>query len=1179
MRLTTLMLIAAILQVSASSFAQRITLSEKNTPLFTVFEKISAQSGYDFMFSSSTLNTAKKVSLNIKNVPLKDALKQIFEGQPLVYVIEAKSVVVSKKEADLKENLIGRPSNIDIHGKVLDENGKPLPGATVLVKGSKNYTQTNNSGEFLLKDLADQAILVISFIGYKSKEIEAASVSPAKAIVMQSDPSKLNEVTVISTGYQNIPVERATGAFSTVTAAKLENKLRPDLKAALEGQVPGMVVTKEGNVEIRGVSTFQGERTPLIIVDGFPLTGTSLSPDGVQVPTGLESLNIDNIESVTVLKDAVAASIYGARSSNGVIVITTKSAKGGKLAIDYRGSTGITLKPDLKYLNRSRTEDYVDAEVDVYALNPNTALNAYNNNAALTRVQYILVARDLGLMTAASANAEIELLKKNDGLQQVQDHVLQHNFMQQHNLSFTGGNEKSQSNAALKYIDSRSNIKNGKDNRLIFDMKNDWKLSNRLSVKLLTNANYVTSSRPGRTLSDFVNFTPPLATAANTRPYDLIVDPATGLPQDIFQVNPKKISAYQAIDGLKPLNFNPIEDLDLESVRQKSLQVRLGGNVNLKLIDGLSADLGGSWTLGYNTASTLYNSEAFRLRQWFDDSRSKTNPSKFYIPNGDYLNESRNTNEAYTIRAQLNLDRQIGTKHQLSAILGGEINRDVFNNNAFPTRLGYNPLAGTFAQFNYDDYISGVYTTDMLGGATGSRPTEPVMTIGNMALRDNRFVSVYANSSYEFDNRFVLSGSIRMDLANFFGTDPKFRYKPIWSVGGVYKLGQEKFMKISWLDKLNVRSTYGINGNISLRQGPFLVTSPGVYSQSTGANSASIVTPPNSTLRWEKTSTVNLGLDIGLFRRLRITADYYRRMSTDLLAPETYDPTLGVSLITGLTRNIGKLKNTGLELLVEADVIRNESFSWTTSATLSFNVNKVLEYNFNFTGPVQLAASGSVYKEGYPIDAQFSYRFAGLNANGNGTYFTKDGNVVLGSNTKIDDLVFSGTLRPKYVTAITNSFRYHAFDLSFMLIAKFGNVLRRDAFGGSNYQNRYVAERWRVPGDELTTIYPKLTQGLSGDMAYFPFADVLVESANYMKLRDLTLSYDLNKKAVSRLGMSAIKLYLQGRNLLLVTANSDKRDPETSEMNQTLGRNAFTEQGFTSLPLRPEFYAGISIKF
>jgi TonB-linked SusC/RagA family outer membrane protein len=1178
MRLTTLILITTILQVSANSFAQRITLSEQNAPLSTVLEKISGQSGYDFIFSSSTLNTAKKVTLSIKNAELKDVLKQIFDKQPLEFAIEAKTVIVSKKEPSLLDMVVNHFSQIDIRGKISDENGKSLPGATVLVKGSKRFTQTNENGEFEFKDIDEKAILVITYIGYKSKEIKAVSVSPNMPIALQTDAASLNEVTVISTGYQNIPIERATGSFSSVSGTKLERKLRPDLKAALEGQVAGMVLTKEGNIEIRGVSSFQGERSPLIIVDGFPITGTTINQDGVQVPAGLESLNIDNIESVTVLKDAVAASIYGARSSNGVIVITTKSSKGGKLTIDYKGSAGVTLKPDLRYLNRSSSADYIDAELDVYASNPTTALNSYNSNSALTRVQYILVARDLGLMTPAAVNAELELLKKNDGLQQVQDYVLQNNFTQQHNLSFTGGNDKSQSNASIKYIDSRSNIKNGKDSRLIFDMRNDWKLSDRLSVKLLTNANYVTSSRPGRSLSDFTSFIPPTVTA-NTRPYDLLVDPATGMPQSIFQVNPKKITAYQAINGLKPLNFNPIEDLDLESVNQKSLQVRMGGNVNLKLMNGLNADVGGSWTLGYNTASTLYNSEAFRVRQWYDDNRSKSNVSKFYIPDGDYLNESRNTNQAFTVRGQLNFDREFGGKHHVTSILGGEINKDVFNNNTFPTRVGYNPRAGTFAQFNYQDYLSGVYTTDMLGGTTGSRPIEPVMTIGNMTLRDNRFVSVYANSSYEYNNRFVISGSIRMDMANFFGTDPKFRYKPIWSVGGIYKLGQEKFMNIAWLDKLNVRATYGINGNISLKQGPFLITNPGSFSQSTGANSATIASPPNSTLRWEKTSTINLGGDIGIFRRLRITADYYRRMSTDLLAPETYDPTLGVSLINGLTRNIGKLRNTGLELLVEADIIRNKDFSWRTNATLSYNVNKILEYNFNYTGTGQLATSGSIYKEGYPIDAQFSYRFAGLNSNGNATYYDKDGNVSLGSNTKIDDLLFSGTLRPTYVTGITNSFNYHAFDLSFMIIAKFGNVLRKDAFGGSNYQNKHVAERWRAPGDELKTIYPRLTQGLSGDMAFFPFSDMLVESANYMKLRDVTLSYDLNKNVVRHLGISGAKLYLQGRNLLLITANSDKRDPETSEMNQTLGRNAFTEQGFTSLPLRPEFYVGLLIKF
>ena len=808
MKIFIVLMTVFLTQVTAATFAQKITLNEKKASLVSIFEKINKQSGIDFLVDIALVSKSKPVNINVKNEELSVVLDKLFEGQPLSYSINEGAVIVKEKTPSFLDRVINAFANIDIKGKITNENGEGLAGATIMIKGGNKVTRAGQDGEFELRGIDEKTVLIISYVGFVTREIVAGSVKPSQPIKLFSSIGRLAGVAVVSTGYQNIPVERATGSFSVIKADQLDRKLRPDLKAALEGQAAGMVISKEGNIEIRGVSTFSGTKTPLIIVDGYPIAGTSIQ-NGGSVAAGLESLNIDNIESVTVLKDAVAASIYGARSSNGVIVVTTKSGKAGKLNIDYKGSAGVTLKPDLAYLNRASSSDYIDAEVNLYALNPAIYLNTYNGNRALSRVQYLLVAKDQGVLSADAVNAEIAQLKNNDGIGQISDYLLQSKFTQQHNISFSGGSDKNQSNASIKYMDGRSNFKGANDSRLIFDIKNDWKLSNRISVKLLANTNYAVSSSPVQSLSNFLAYT----NTSITRPYDLIADPLTGSPQDIFQVNPRKIDAYSGIKGLKALNYNPIADLGLETFSLKSLQVRMGGSVNMKLIPGLSAEAGGSWTLGYNTSNTLVSKDAFRARQWYADGKSKSNPTKYYIPEGAILDESRSTNDAYTFRAQLNFDREIAGKHQVSSIAGFEVNKDTQNSNSFPTRVGYDPQAGTFAQFNYADYNAGLYTADMLGGATGTRPFPSSGVIG---LKDNRFVSFYGNGSYEYDKRFVLSGSIRMDLANFFGTDPQYRYRPIWSVGGVYKLGHEKFIDIGWLDKLNLRGTYGINGNISL---------------------------------------------------------------------------------------------------------------------------------------------------------------------------------------------------------------------------------------------------------------------------------------------------------------------------------------------------------------------------
>ncbi|WP_158618153.1 SusC/RagA family TonB-linked outer membrane protein [Chitinophaga lutea] len=1147
MKLSTSLLLIGFLHVSATARSQRVSITGRNLPLTDVFKAIQRQSGYVVFYNYELLQKTVPVTVSAKAMPVEELLKQVLVQQGLEFSIEDKTIFLQRRPR-IPVPAAEDPA-ITITGRVTDEQGRPLAGVSVTLKGTGRGTQTNDQGEFFLRDVAPRSVLVLSSIGFDRQEVPVGGRT-SFSLRLQAVASKLEAVQVVNTGYQSISAERATGSFSFISPARLEGKLKPDLRSALEGQAAGVVVTKDGNIEIRGISTVTAEKKPLLVIDGYPTQGD------------LESINIDNIESITVLKDAVAASIYGARSSNGVIVITTKKGRPGAMRVQYRGSTGITLKPQVSYLNRASASDYIDAEIDLFNQDPNSYLTTYNNYGSISEVNYLLLSKAQGWLTAREADDRINGLRSRDAAAELEKHYFRHQFTQQHNISLTGGGEKSSLNAAIRYISNGNNAIGNSDNRVILDFKNDWRPMKNLGVGLFTNVSYATAKQPARSWQDLLGF----SSTALIQPYSQLIDPATGQPQNVFTKNKRKDDRYAAIAGLKPMHYNPLGDLMLETTNSQNLLLRFGGNIQATLLPGLTAEAGGSWSRGYVNSRSVYDKNAYRMRLGYNDATSIANPAKHYIPDGAMVNESRNTSQFYMLRGQLGFNRNFGEKHYVTAIAGMEISQSKLDNNAYPTRFGYNDQAGIFSTFNYADYNAGVYNSDMLGT---SRPTA---SLGAYAYNDNRFVSWYANGSYEFDNRFIVSGSVRLDQTNFFGTDPRYRYKPLWSAGATYKLANEKFFSVPWINKLNIRGSYGINGNISLNNGPFLIIQPGSFSTLTGDVSYSIASPPNKSLRWEKTKVTNFGVDAAFLRnRIKTTVDYYRKFSEDVLASDAIDPTLGFS---SQVKNAGRILNEGIEVSVEADIFKRKDFAWNAYFIFAYNKNTVTEYNVRYIYPSSLT-NGAIRKEGDPLDAIYAYRYAGLDNNGVAQFYDRTGKKTGGGNAEVGDLVYAGTLRPPFVTSITNTFSYRNFDLSFMVIARLGNVLRKDAFTGSNYINKHVSERWRKPGDEAHTIYPKLT-AWNMDMFYFPYSDILVESASFLKLRDVTLSYSLPAKRLQRAGIKESKLYFQSRNLLMLTANSDKRDPEISELNGS-GTGAFTEQGFTTLPLRPELYIGLML--
>lgn len=1150
-----------------SLYAQQIKLNFKDTSLKTILKEITKQSGYNFVYSDNIVSSQNVVSIAYDGQaePIANLLETVFKGTNIVYTVNGKQIALSLKSV----NKAAKTQNhIALKGVVTDDAGEPLPGVAVKNTATGKIVAADLDGRYEIEAKEGESLL-FSSIGMADKTVKLSGNSEVLNISLNPDAIALEDVIV--TGYQTLSRERSTGSYAVVTSAKLEKKLQSSLTSILEGQSAGVVVTKDGKMEIRGVSTISGTKDPLIVVDGYPLIGNGV---------GLESINPDNIENITVLKDAVAASIYGSRASNGVIVITTKTAQKGTFSVSYKGTYGITLKPQLSKLNTASVEDYMDAELELYNLDPNPTYNGYNLYSKISDYAYLLMAKDKGMLSAEQADKQIADLRNNNALQQIEENLIRAQQSHQHNVSISGGSEKNLFRGNIRYLGESGNIKENKNSRLTVDINNNWKPTDWFSFKIFTNINYSTNNSTNETWQSFTDFT----SSSRILPYTNMYD-SQGNPTPWTPVGQRRMDQYNTFPGMKPVSYHPESDLGMWGTRKENLQIRLGGDINVKFCEFLSGSIGGSWVKGSSSSKTIASGDSFIMRTAYNDGTYAANPSTHYIPDGGKIDENRSSIQSWVMRAQINYNQSFkNNKHRISAMIGSEISKDTYETSYLPTRLGYNPVSATYnSGFNPYEYnnntnnIAGKMLfgkkpyylgSVMYGGSSSSK--------SNYGVMDNRFVSWYGNASYEFNNKYLVTGSVRLDLTNFFGTDPKFRYKPTWSVGGTYKISEEAFFanlkKI--FNRFNIRASYGINGNISLNNTPYLILSVGSYNPTMGGISYGINSYPNNQLRWERTQIIDVGLDFSMFNnRLNFAFDFYNKKSTDLIADDEIDATKGTSKVP---QNVGGLTNRGFEISVGGDVIRKNKFSWNSSLIASYNTSNVDYYNVQRAYFDSYARPEGLLVQDYPMDGFWGGRFAGLDNTGMSLFYNKKGEKVGGDALEAEDAVYLGTQRPPLDMSWTNSFQYSNWEFSFMFVGKFGHKYRKDSFAGSNYNNRHVGERWKNPGDEATKIYPKLT-AFNMDMIYYPYSDHLVASANYVKLRDLTLAYNLPKNIVNKMKLSGLKLYFQTRNLFYITAKGVDIDPETVELKTGGGTGAMSNQAYTSLQLRPEFYFGISI--
>lgn len=1148
----------ACLQVTASTYAQKITLSEKNASLKDLFLALEAQSGYYIVYNTPMLKDAAPVNIKLNKVSLKEALNALLEGQDFTYTIKDNTVVIKRKEKTLLDEIRGYFKAIDIKGRILDENANPLAGASVRLKKGNRAVMTNDKGVFEFTNVDENAVLIISFIGYDTKEVRANA--DLNNILMVPVSSKLDEV-MVSTGYQTLPRERATGSFSTVSKEVLKNRMETNLLTRIEGSVPGLFM-KNGSINIRGVSTLYGDQQPLFVVDGFPYEGS------------INFLNPADVVNVTILKDAAAASIYGSRAANGVIVITTKQGTLGKAKVSVNSNLFITPIPDVGYYNFMNSKEMVDLQEELFNLG-HVGYSDYLKRAAQPKALEALYTNEANgkLPSDPQLAATLNQLRGLDNSNQIKDLLLQKAIKQQHYLTSYGGNDVNTYRVSLNYIGNRGHAKEGHNDEVNLSLLDHINLLKWLDLGLGANAN-LSKSKSGA-----ING---LGYYRSVMPYEVLKDENGAISNWNYRKSDYEINRLKGL-GMLDESYNPLNEMNQYEGNSRSNYLRFNGNLKADLIPGLSLQLLYQIEKGSSYNKSYYKKNSFLVRNMVNDATTIID-GKRQIPYGGQIYESRGDWSAYTARAQANFDKEIAPKHHTTAVMGFE-QRSTASTSTSVHRMGYDDTNLKYIPVNADS-LALIKGTQSVNGDFRYDETQ----YNNFSAPEDRFVSVYANVGHTYDDKYSVTGSVRIDDSNLFGTDPKYRHLPLWSAGASWQIAKESFMKnVTWVDKLSLRLTYGLNGNVAKTVGPYLKAYV-VYNPEAGAMATTIDSPPNKTLRWERTAVTNLGLDFSILKnRIVGTLDLYGRKTTDLLGFRDIDPT---NSFQSALINYGSLYNKGIELGLTTTNITNDQFSWSTLLNISYNKNKMTEINSRYSTVNGYTDGNGIEKLGYPMSSLFNFKWAGLDpTNGTVLVYDKNGNVVknydsqggyVESMTDIEGLEYAGTLRPTYTVGIQNSFRYKKVNLNIFLIANGGNVFRDalpQVLSGSNIRqniDRRAMNFWRKPGDEKIPGMMPAPDITNTSSSYFSSlwyaASINTLKADFIKIRSISLGYDFSELLFKRRANDLNgNLMFQVQNPFKWFRNDKGLDPEAYSQS-----SVYSER---TLPVTPVYSFGLNLNF
>lgn len=1020
-----------------------------------------------------------------------------------------------------------------ITGKVISNSAlEPLQGASISYKG-KVLSLTSGDGSFAFKSTESKMVIKISFSGFKNASLEIIDGKLSGYIVALDEDVKTNDEVTVNTGYQELPKERATGSFDKVDTKLFNRVVNPNVLQRLEGLTPGLLYSKlpgGDEINIRGLSTITAGTQPLIVVNNFPYDGD------------INNINTNDIESITILKDAAAASIWGARSSNGVIVIKLKQGHFNQpLQLSLNSSVTFQNKPRIKDdKNFISSGDYIG--VEKYLFNK----GFYNNDLSdvfswplVSPVVELLAKQRSGSINASQADAEINALAKYD----IRDDELKYLYRigktQQYSLGITGGGAATNYRFNIGYDENLSNVVGNSRQRLTLSNSTGLKLTTKFNLLIDMNYSSQDANQNGlQNINPSSRFIYPYARLSGDNGEHLVVE----------RNYRESFIDTLGVGLLQDWKYRPLDELQNANNNKKSQDFLIRLKFHYDITRSLSTEYIHTLEKMSSEQNNIYNTETYFARNLINlFSQQTTAGIKYQIPYGGILDKDNAGLTSNSGRIQINFNKKWNSAHTINAIAGSEIS-EVLSTSSGSRTYGFNNNNLNFANV---DYVTNFSLFNNLGNGSSEIPSYPF----NLGKLNNRFVSIFGNSAYSYKNKYTISSSVRKDASNLFGVSSNNKWSPFWSIGGGWDISKENFFKSRQIGFLKTRVTYGYNGNIN--NGVAAIPTIDLLSASTNTTNlpwAGVNNLANKNLRWERSGILNLGVDFKAFRdRVSGSLEYYKKHSIDLISPTLVDPTTGLFI---MQLNVASIKTNGFDAKINL-IPLDHKLKLETSILFSHVNNIVSKYSNEYSNKSGYVNFGYLItpRKGADPYALMSYKFAGLDSLGNPTGYL-NGEISqnysgIVNNGTYADLVESGSSRPKNYGNIINTISYKGFALGFNISYKFSYYFRRNSINYRSLFYQGVAHtdfnnRWQKPGDEKFTNIPSLIYPDNNYRdIFFTNSEVTVARGDNIRLQDISFSYQTQGKAGAKGLFSKTQFYCYATNLgLLWRAYKYKLDPD-----------------------------------
>ena len=1137
---------------------ERLTLKRENASMLDIIRDVERQSRMTFVYSMDAVNSIGNLSIDVKNVLIDSVMNTCLRGTDYTWSMEWNVVVIKRKgETPAAEN-----QRTVIRGTVTDSQGEKLPGVSIYVKGTTVGVITNDEGAFALELPASAKTLVFSFVGMKTREIEITNQTELQ-VVMEEEMTEMAEVVV--TGYGDVAKGNYTGAAYSVKAEDVLIAGVSTIDQMLQGMVPGMLVmNRTGQVgatpkiRVRGTSTLLGSQEPVWVVDGViqrdpqPFnsednTNFSVDADDIKQLAGnaISWLNPNDIESITVLKDASATAIYGSQAANGVIVITTKKGTTGKAQVSYSGDFSIGQRPRYGLYDLMNSEEIMQLQADIYK-------ERRSYSSSILPIGYAGLLQQL-------LNKEITFEEMNEEYKRLAslntnwfDILFRNSFNHSHNISISGGNDKVLNRTSLGYTNERGEAKGNDLNLFTATSNTTVNFGETLMLNLLLKGSI-------RNVESFAYGVDPFTYAYST---------SRAIPaynEDGSYFFHEKVGEYSTL-GKNMYNYNILNESEHTGSKNKTRTWGVTLDLKWKILKGLEYQFMFSYASLSSDTKSWASEESFYITQtrgYEYGSVEANSEEEDYspLPHGGILETDMTNSETTMVRNALVYDHLFNDVHRMTLQFGVETNSIKTQGNTM-TRYGYLPGRG-------ETFVTPPLTyLDSYGYETGN---EDIMNgDASVVNRKENFLSEYFSAIYSYNNLYVVNFNGRVDASNRFGQDKNKRFEPTWSVGFKWRAANERFLNFWWLNNMDVYVSFGYQGNAVTTVSPYLIAYDGGLDSRYNDYVLEIASLPYPDLGWEKTKTWNVGIDGALLNgRLNFTFNWYKKIS-DVLSSRNipYENGFANGIVSGST-----LDNTGYDFVIDVVPIRTENTTWQISLNTSVTSNSVDKNKRVNTLTEYL--DGSCVVDGRPYSTFYSYEFAGLNPeNGHPTFAHMD---IENAESPKDYLVESGKFLPDFSGGLNTTVKWKNLSLYALFSVQWGGHARLPKLysGATDTEpglprpeenvSRDLLHRWKQAGDEAYTSIPSLpgtgeedimlpatanSSAFSSNLYHmYNMSDERVANTDFIRCRSLSLTYDFQQEWLERLYIKRLQLKASMTNPFMWVSDKkwDGLDPETGD--------------------------------